>query len=159
MSFVEYSNVTSNYDSLLDSLPIKSNLPDIEHKSTNKTYNKKCYKVSNNRYPDCPALMDDGRSFTDYRASCFRNDMLKIQNGITNSYDYRQFLINNGSNIINNIRVFNLDKMSCRECDATPIDCNTICKVSPSSVNCMLTNKCGFGRCNMATPLDATNSV
>jgi len=158
MPYKELFTSNNNYDSLLDTLPMKSNLPTIDNKNRS-SYNRKCYKVSNNRYPNCPALMDDGRAFTDYRAPCFRNDMLKIQNNITNSYDYRQFLINNGEKIINNIRVFNLDKLSCRPCDATPIDCNTVCKVSPSSVNCMLTNKCGLGRCNMAVPLDATNSV
>ena len=49
--------------------------------------------------------------------------------------------------------------MSCSPCPATPINCNEVCKVSPDSVNCMLSKNCGFGRCNMAVPLDATNSV
>jgi len=154
-NFREYSKKPNTYDSLLSYLPRLSNV----YQNVDQTEKKNNNKVSNNKYLDCPALMSDGRMFTDYRASCFRNDMLKIQNKITNSYDYRQFLINNGENIIHNIRKYNMDRLSCRPCDAAPINCNEVCKVSPDSVNCMLSKNCGFGRCNMAVPLNATNSV
>ena len=59
-----------------------------------------CYKTSNNKYFDCPALMSDGRIFTDYRPSAYVNDLMRVQNKVYDSYNYRQFLINNGLNVI-----------------------------------------------------------
>ena len=42
-----------------------------------------CNKTSNNKYFDCPALMSDGRVFTDYRPSSYVNDLsiLKAKRG------------------------------------------------------------------------------
>lgn len=59
-----------------------------------------CDKTSNNKYPDCPPRMNDGRHFTDYRSqtdACF--DMSRL-NAKLNSYEFRQFMIENGSRII-----------------------------------------------------------
>ena len=60
-----------------------------------------CNKTSNNKYFDCPALMSDGRIMTDYRQSCTVNDMIRLNNNVLSSNDYRQFLINNAEDIIN----------------------------------------------------------
>ncbi len=57
-------------------------------------------KTSNNKYFQCPAMMNDGRIFTDYRGSTYVNDMIRFSNNIPSSYDYRQFLIHNGNNIM-----------------------------------------------------------
>ena len=59
-----------------------------------------CFKTSNNKYFDCPALMSDGRAFTDYRPSNYVNDMIRINNKVYDSYNYRQFLINNAANLM-----------------------------------------------------------
>jgi hypothetical protein len=154
----QYSNYSSpsldGFDALLNSLPVYAPAPpqntlneeDPKHISD-------CYKVSNNKYPDCPAIMDDGRAFTDYRSACYLNNMLRVQNGIQNSYDYRQFLIRNGENIINKVRLYNIQKTSCRPCDAKPINCQNICEVDRQSVNCSLNDECGAGTCYKAVPL------
>ena len=57
-------------------------------------------KVPNNKYQNCPALMADGRHFTDYRPSCFTNGDLITQGNIKSSYDYRRYLINNAEKIM-----------------------------------------------------------
>ena len=62
--------------------------------------NNTCNKTSNNKYFDCPARMDDGRAFTDYRPSNTVDDMIRYSNNVMNSYDYRQFLIHNANNIM-----------------------------------------------------------
>lgn len=153
--YSEYSSPSlDGYDALLNSLPEYAPAPTNDtNLENNPMYISDCFKVSNNKYPDCPAIMDDGRAFTDYRPSCYIDDVLRIQNGIKNSYDYRQFLINNGSKLINNIRLYNIKKSSCNQCEAKPINCQNICEVDRQSVNCSLTNSCGLGNCYKAVPL------
>ena len=56
-----------------------------------------CFKISNNKYFNCPALMADGRTFTDYRPSCVIDQGILKNNNIRSSYEYRQFLIKNAS--------------------------------------------------------------
>ena len=58
-----------------------------------------CYKTSNNKYFNAPPLMSDGRHFTDYRSSCVANAMIHVNNKLTNSYDFRTYLIRNAKNI------------------------------------------------------------
>ena len=60
-----------------------------------------CNKTSNNKYFDCPALMSDGRLMTDYRPSTTVNDMIRLNNNVKSSNEYRNFLINNASDIMN----------------------------------------------------------
>ena len=153
--YSSYSTPSLNgYDAYLNSLYEYSPAPLANTQiEMDPRYINDCFKVSNNKYPDCPAIMDDGRAFTDYRSSCYINDIIRVQNGITNSYDYRQFLIHNGNELINAIRLYNIQKSSCTECDAQPIDCQNICNVDRQSVNCTLNNACGLGNCNIATPL------
>ena len=142
------------YDALLNSLPEYAPAsPQNTRLETNPSYISDCFKVSNNKYPDCPAIMDDGRAFTDYRSSCYINDVLRVKNGIQNSYAYRQFLINNGAELMNTIRLYNIQKSSCNACDAKPINCQTVCDVDRQSVNCSLKNECGLGTCYRAVPL------
>ena len=42
--------------------------------------NNTCDKTSNNKYFSCPARMDDGRTFTDYRPSSSVDDMIRYSN-------------------------------------------------------------------------------
>jgi hypothetical protein len=64
-----------------------------------------CYKGSNNIHFDYPALMSDGRLYTNWDPACEKNKNLIKQNGIQTNYQYRQFLINNGNHLMksNNI--------------------------------------------------------
>ena len=39
-----------------------------------------CNKTSNNKFFGCPARMDDGRHFTDYRPISYVNDLVRYSN-------------------------------------------------------------------------------
>lgn len=85
-----------------------------------------CYKTSNNKYFDCPALMSDGRQFTDYRPSCQVDSMLQVNNKIMNSFQYNNFLTNNA------VQLMNLNNMlACKK------NCNSNC-MDPYNVGTML---------------------
>ena len=58
-----------------------------------------CTKLSNNKYADCPALMADGRQFTDYRPRCLVNADL-MGDKTMNTYEYRQHLIKNAESLM-----------------------------------------------------------
>ena len=59
-----------------------------------------CYKESNNIYSDFPAIMSDGRIHTEHDTACEINNGILKQTGISNNYDYRQYLIRNGLDIM-----------------------------------------------------------
>ena len=59
-----------------------------------------CYKGSNNIYSDFPAIMSDGRIHTEHDTACEINNGILKQTGISNNYDYRQYLIRNGLDIM-----------------------------------------------------------
>ena len=56
-----------------------------------------CHKTSNNKYFNCPPRMDDGRHFTDYRPSCHVNNLVRSNNAVLNSHEYRMFLTHNAN--------------------------------------------------------------
>lgn len=53
-----------------------------------------------NYYKECPAKMEDGRFFTDYRTSNTREQYVKTINGIVRDDEYRMFLQQNGEKIM-----------------------------------------------------------
>lgn len=59
-----------------------------------------CTRVSNNKSFNCPPRMSDGRHFTDYRPRCYGQYMVKIDNNIPSSFDYRMYLTRNASDIM-----------------------------------------------------------
>ena len=59
-----------------------------------------CYKATNNIHYKYPAMMDDGNLYTDWNSACKSNNQLKKNAGITDNYEYRQWLINNSNSII-----------------------------------------------------------
>lgn len=61
-----------------------------------------CYSGSNNIHFNSPPLMSDGRHLTNWDPSCDSNERLQNYAGIDSNYSYRQYLINNGVNIIKN---------------------------------------------------------
>ena len=62
---------------------------------TSNCDNNLCLKTSNNKYLNSPALMADGRTFTDYRQSASLNNLLKTNSNSFNSHEYRMFLTRN----------------------------------------------------------------
>jgi hypothetical protein len=61
-----------------------------------------CFRTTNNLYNTCPPIMADGRNFTDYTPRNVSN--FQFNNGSMDSYEYRQYLIINGPQIMNNTR-------------------------------------------------------
>jgi hypothetical protein len=51
--------------------------------------------------PSCPFRMSDGRNFTDYRTRCTIDYQRKKANAYKSSYDERQYLISNASQMMN----------------------------------------------------------
>tara|TARA_B100000900_G_C20589150_1_gene720918 strand:- start:2409 stop:2741 length:333 start_codon:yes stop_codon:yes gene_type:complete len=58
-------------------------------------------KVPDNYYETFPSRMSDGRTFTDYRTNCITNN--GISQNMT-SWEYRYYLQNNASEIVNKER-------------------------------------------------------
>ena len=92
-------------------------------------------KTSDNVNLDFPARMADGRTFTDYRANCIMNRELSSSK---NSFQYRYFLENNGSQIEQGILGKLESGVKCNDCNAktalpvqTVQNCNAgVCKIS-----------------------------
>ena len=113
-----------------------------------------CFKTSNNKYFDCPALMSDGRVFTDYRPSNYVNDMIRIQNKVYDSYNYRQFLINNAEKIIAVDNEYNVLKNNCPSCvyDKNAVPTESVCVYNKKYGLCKTDGCNGLGQRNLATP-------
>tara|TARA_Y100000389_G_C17123427_1_gene346602 strand:- start:162 stop:593 length:432 start_codon:yes stop_codon:yes gene_type:complete len=62
-------------------------------------------KAKNNIHSDFPPLMSDSTLFTDWNTCCKTNNKLKKSSGITNNYNYRQWLINNGNSVMRTNRL------------------------------------------------------
>jgi len=113
-----------------------------------------CNKTSNNKYFDCPAIMEDGRTFTDYRPSSYVNDMIRVQNKVYDSYAYRQFLIHNGLNIIELNDKYNEMKNGCPSCSYNNIPTESTCVYNKHFGLCMPNGCDGLGQNNYASPAE-----
>lgn len=80
-----------------------------------------CYKTSDNKFFDCPPRMADGRHFTDYRTADQVNDLMKVDNRISNSYQFRMFLQENGKTLMDKEREIACAKNCCMPCAASPL--------------------------------------
>ena len=119
-----------------------------------KYMSNSCNKTSNNKYFDCPALMSDGRAFTDYRPSAYVNDLIRVQNRVYDSYSYRQFLINNGMNIIETNDRYNAMKNGCPSCQYNNIPNEATCIYNKQFGLCMPNGCDGLGQNNYASPVE-----
>jgi hypothetical protein len=116
--------------------------------------NKNCDRTTNNKYFDAPARMNDGRTFTDYRASSSVDDMIRYSNNVMSNYEYRQFLINNADEIMDVNRKYTEDKVGTRTCNAKEIPFHTTCDINPSFSKCSITNSEGVGLKNVVKPIE-----
>jgi hypothetical protein len=107
-----------------------------------------CFKISNNKYFDSPALMNDGRAFTDYRPKCLVDYEILNKNTIKSSYEYRQFLINNGSKLMQHNTNLNYKKNNSTTCNSTPIPLESVCKIDGYTSMCENVNRKGLGQGN-----------
>jgi len=108
-----------------------------------------CDKTSNNKYFDCPARMDDGRTFTDYRQNSTVNDMIRYSNNTMSSYEYRQFLIHNASKIMEVNNTYLKEKVGCDSCDYVEVPFQTTCTWNETFGKCAMTNPNGVGLRNI----------
>ena len=76
-----------------------------------------CYKTSNNRYPNFPPRMDDGRHFTDYRPKCFVDNVIKKNNKLLTSHQYKEFIMNNATRMMELNRIHACQKNCSSKCD------------------------------------------
>ena len=108
-----------------------------------------CHHTSNNKHSKCPPRMNDGRHFTDYRPSCYLNNIIQESNTLHNSNQMRMFLTHNATELMQLNRRKACDRNCCGPCQkpyqtgtmmpeayaevvGTPIPCGS--KSSQSSV-------------------------
>jgi hypothetical protein len=111
-----------------------------------------CNSTSNNKYFGCPALMSDGRTFTDYRPRCMVNDQIKKANQLTNSYDFRQFLIHNAESLMKANQQYAIQKVSCKPCTfaTNTLNSQTNCQLDIQSSTCGVVDPRGLGLTNQS---------
>jgi hypothetical protein len=105
-----------------------------------------CYSGSNNIHFDFPPIMADGRVYSSWQPEAVVNDRIRHQENITTSWQYRQFLTHNASNIM---------KINNQEaCSALGLPTHFQTNATPSSnvpysfKSTFDTNVPGFGYCN-----------
>lgn len=59
-----------------------------------------CYSGSNNIIFDSPPIMSDGRNFTSWQPTAIINDRIQKSEGISDNFNYRQYLQNNSLKIM-----------------------------------------------------------
>ena len=60
-----------------------------------------CYSGSNNIHFNFPPIMADGRNFAQWQPEAVVNNRIQKTEGITNNWNYRQYLQQNGVQIMN----------------------------------------------------------
>ena len=113
-----------------------------------------CNKTSNNKYFHCPALMSDGRAFTDYRPSGYVNDLIRLQNNVYDSYNYRQFLIHNAIKLMDVSDKYNTIKNGCPNCTYNVIPNSSTCVYNKKVGLCQPNGNFGLGQNNVASPYE-----
>ena len=105
-------------------------------------------RTVNNKFQTSPAIMADGRSFTDYRPACYVDTMIANANRIQGSNNYREFLINNGLNMMKTTDMYIEEKMANRACNnqARPAsNFQKSCTITQSGMTCLEPNPAGLG--------------
>ena len=110
-----------------------------------------CYKTSNNKYVNCPALLSDGRIFTDYRPNCHVNNLVRANNNLTNSFQARMFLTNNATKLMDLNRTYAVQKAGCTSCkqpwqQGTMLGEQSVTSCSKQSCSTNMVNKGGLGQ-------------
>ena len=101
-------------------------------------------KVSDNVELDFPARMNDGRMFTDYRQNCTLNNSISGQMG---SWEYRDFLTNNASQIHQGFLSELEASVRCTKCsDNTVLPVKTVLNCSKDSCTYEMNNPNGLGQ-------------
>lgn len=104
-----------------------------------------CNTASNNKHLDCPAIMSDGRTFTDYRPSSTVDDMIRLSNNVMSNFEYRQFLTNNGDSIMQINNKYLENKLGCGGCNTPNVPFDKTCVYNSSYGVCGPSNMNGIG--------------
>lgn len=104
-----------------------------------------CNTASNNKHLDCPAIMSDGRTFTDYRPSSTVDDMIRLSNNVMSNFEYRQFLTNNGDSIMKINNKYLENKLGCGDCNTPIVPFDRTCVYNTSYGKCGPNNMNGIG--------------
>lgn len=105
-----------------------------------------CYSGSNNINFNFPPIMADGRNYSTWQPDAVINERIQKQEGIQTNWEYRQYLQNNGQQIINYNNTeacYDLGLDVRVKSDKTPSD-----NVPFKFKNTFDTSKPGFGYCN-----------
>jgi hypothetical protein len=81
----------------------------------------------NNIHLDSPAIMADGRTYSNWLPTAAINENIRKRENINTNWDYRNYLQSNAENIIDMNR-----RVACEQTGCTPID-NTITGLDPPS--------------------------
>lgn len=74
--------------------------------------------MANNQFPDCPAIMSDGRFLTNFAPRCLQEYTLASEDGTpASSFQYRQYLIGNAARIMQRERAAAGSAGGCKSCD------------------------------------------
>jgi hypothetical protein len=107
---------------------------------------KTCYSGSNNIDFNFPPIMNDGRNFATWQPDAVVNERIQAKEGIQTNWGYRQFLQNNGLQIMN----YNTQE----SCYTLGLDPHYDTNATPSSnvpyafKGTFDTSRPGFGYCN-----------
>lgn len=68
-----------------------------------------------NRYHkyNCPALMSDGRFISNYTRSSVFDQYIRKENNIKSSHEFRHFLQDHGTTILNNLKAYHRENNTC----------------------------------------------
>lgn len=105
-----------------------------------------CYSGSNNIYFNFPPIMQDGRNYSSWQADAAVNQRIQAKEGIKSNWAYRQYLQNNGTQIMN----YNTQEA----CYTLGLDPHTTSDSTPSDnvpyvfKGTFDTSRPGFGYCN-----------
>lgn len=96
---------------------------------------------------NCPPRMSDGRLFTDYRPRCDINYIIPPTNELIDSYNYRQFLIQNADVILNEHRKNAYAAAACLPCSdfETMLPEQTIQKCNSKTCAFVMNDPVGLG--------------
>jgi hypothetical protein len=113
-----------------------------------------CNRTVNNKYYNNPAIMSDGRAFTDYRSSREVNELIAMRNNVQPSMLYNQFLNHRANQFIDKFRDIVSEKMQMGTVNAPTITSAQTCKVNiDSQVFCEPSNS---GQYSIGTTWKAT---
>tara|TARA_B100000780_G_scaffold250841_6_gene197203 strand:+ start:349 stop:819 length:471 start_codon:yes stop_codon:yes gene_type:complete len=107
-------------------------------------------RIPNNKYLNCPAQMADGRQFTDYRPISKVNQDVMHEKNIQSNFDFRNYLIHNGNDMIDSDRTVVKEKNDCNECNAMYIKNKYACKTNYVGQMCEPFDINGIGRTSIS---------